>query len=101
MASYLRTRRSKGALLAAHLGILPYHAFADPGVPLWTGESFLLAISDLHFLLFLSNLLDMSTDMPILCSKVHHHRGHTNHRTQHALRCTRAEFGDRADLRNQ
>eukprot|EP00320_Phaeocystis_rex_P019540 CAMPEP_0119075912 /NCGR_PEP_ID=MMETSP1178-20130426/83468_1 /TAXON_ID=33656 /ORGANISM="unid sp, Strain CCMP2000" /LENGTH=173 /DNA_ID=CAMNT_0007058167 /DNA_START=13 /DNA_END=534 /DNA_ORIENTATION=- len=45
MANYLRTRRSKG-------------------------ESFLLAISDFHFLLFLSNLLDMSTDMPILCSKV-------------------------------
>jgi len=45
MASYLRARRSKG-------------------------ESFLLAISDLHLLLFLSNLLDMSTDMPILCSKV-------------------------------
>ena len=35
-----------------------------------TGESFLLAISDFHFLFFLSNLLDMSTDMPILCSKV-------------------------------
>ena len=45
MASYLRARRSKG-------------------------ESFLVALSDLHFLLFLSNLLDMATDMPILCSKV-------------------------------
>ena len=29
-----------------------------------------MALSDLHFLLFLSNLLDMATDMPILCSKV-------------------------------
>ena len=45
MASYLRQRRSKG-------------------------ENFLVAISDLHFLLFLSNLLDMNTDMPILCSKI-------------------------------
>jgi len=45
MASYLRARKSKG-------------------------DSFLLALSDMHFLLFLSNLLDMSTDMPIICSKV-------------------------------
>merc|ERR1740117_2076528 len=59
MASYLRARRSKG-------------------------ESFLLAISDLHLLLFLSNLLDMSTDMPILCSKVHHRATPT---TARSMRC--------------
>ena len=45
MASYLRARRAKN-------------------------QPFLQMIGDLHFLLFLSNLLDMSTDMPILCSKI-------------------------------
>lgn len=45
MASYLRARRAKK-------------------------QPFLQMIGDLHFLLFLSNLLDMSTDMPILCSKI-------------------------------
>jgi len=45
MGSYLRQKRSKG-------------------------QNFLQAVSDLHLLLFLSNLLDMSTDMPILCSKI-------------------------------
>ena len=43
MASYLRSRR------------------ADP---------FLKTVSDLHFLIFLSNFLDMQSDLPILCSKV-------------------------------
>ncbi|KAL3893100.1 MAG: hypothetical protein SGPRY_014472 [Prymnesium sp.] len=27
-------------------------------------------VSDLHFLLMLANLLDMNTDMPVLCSHV-------------------------------
>ena len=45
MSTYLRARRAKN-------------------------QPFLQMIGDLHFLLFLSNLLDMSTDMPILCSKV-------------------------------
>ena len=59
------------------------------------GESFLLAISDLHFLLFLSNLLDMSTDMPILCSKVHR----ATPTTARSMHCTpAAQLGDRADL---
>lgn len=33
-------------------------------------EPFLKTVSDLHLLLFLSNLLDMQADMPVLCSKV-------------------------------
>jgi len=33
-------------------------------------EPFLSTVADLHLLLFLSNLLDMSADMPVLCSKV-------------------------------
>ena len=43
MANYLRGRRSRG-------------------------EPFIRTVADLHFLLFLSNLLDMSTEMPVLCS---------------------------------
>ena len=27
-------------------------------------------MSDLHFLLFLGNFLDLSTDLPVLCSKI-------------------------------
>jgi len=34
------------------------------------GGPFLLAVSDLHFLLVLANLLDMNTDMPVLCSNI-------------------------------
>ena len=48
MASYLRRRKS------------------DP---------FLRTVSDLHFLLFLCNLLDINADMPILCTKVAEQNG--------------------------
>ena len=44
-ASYLRGRRSKG-------------------------EKFLRTVADLHFLLFISNLLDMNTEMTVLCSTI-------------------------------
>ncbi|KAL1522409.1 hypothetical protein AB1Y20_017399 [Prymnesium parvum] len=44
MADYLRARRGK--------------------------EPFLKTVADLHFLLMLANLLDMNTDMPVLCSHV-------------------------------
>ena len=43
MASYLRRRKS---------------------------EPFLRTVSDLHFLLFLSNLLDMNTEMSVLCNTI-------------------------------
>ena len=29
-----------------------------------------LTVSDMHFLIFLCNLLDINADMPILCAKV-------------------------------
>ena len=45
MASYLRGRRSRG-------------------------EAFIRTVADLHFLLFLANLLDMNTEMPVLCSTI-------------------------------
>ena len=45
MASYLRTRRQKG-------------------------EPFIRTVADLHFLLFISNLLDMNTEMAVLCNTV-------------------------------
>lgn len=45
MASYLRGRRSKG-------------------------EPFIRTVADLHFLLFLSNLLDMNSEMSVLCSTI-------------------------------
>ena len=45
MASYLRGRRSKG-------------------------EPFLRTVADLHFLLFLANLLDMNTEMGVLCQTI-------------------------------
>lgn len=41
MALYLRGRRSRG-------------------------EPFIRTVADLHFLLFLANLLDMNTEMPVL-----------------------------------
>jgi len=44
MASYLRTRRGR--------------------------EPFLKTVSDLHFLLFLANFLDLNTDLPVLCAKI-------------------------------
>jgi len=47
MASYLRQRR-------------------DRRPP----ERFVRTVSDLHFLLFLCNVLDMKADMPVLCNKV-------------------------------
>jgi len=34
------------------------------------GGPFLQAVSDLHFLLQLANLLDMNTDMPVLCANI-------------------------------
>ena len=43
MASYLRARKSKG-------------------------EKFIKTVADVHFLLFLANLLDMNTEMSVLCS---------------------------------
>jgi len=45
MASYLRLRRDRR-------------------------EPFIKTVSDLHFLLFLCNMLDMKVDMPVLCDKV-------------------------------
>ena len=45
MASYLRGRRSRG-------------------------EPFLRTVADLHFLLFLANLLDMNNEMPVLCATI-------------------------------
>ena len=45
MASYVRGRRSKG-------------------------EPFLRTVSDWHFLLFLCNMLDMKTEMPVLCNAI-------------------------------
>jgi len=45
MASYLRGRRSRG-------------------------EPFIRTVADLHFLLFLSNLLDMNTEMSVLCTTI-------------------------------
>ena len=45
MAGYLRARRAKH-------------------------EPFIRTVADLHFLLFLSNLLDMNTEMPVLCSTI-------------------------------
>ena len=44
MAQYLRGRRGK--------------------------EPFLCTVADLHFLLFLGNFLDLSTDLPVLCAKI-------------------------------
>ena len=44
MTSYLRTRKNK--------------------------EPFVRTVADLHFLLFLANFLDITTDLPVLCSKV-------------------------------
>jgi len=45
MASYLRARRSRG-------------------------EPFIRTVADVHFLLFLSNLLDMNTEMSVLCNTI-------------------------------
>jgi nuclear protein localization family protein 4 len=50
MAGYLRTRRSKR-------------------------EPFLRTVADLHFLLLLANLLDMNTEMPVLCATILEERG--------------------------
>jgi len=33
-------------------------------------EPFIRAVGDLHFLLFLSNMLDMDVDMPVLCNSI-------------------------------
>jgi len=34
------------------------------------GKSWVLQISDFHFLLFVANFLDMRTDMPMMCESV-------------------------------
>ncbi|KAJ1616476.1 hypothetical protein T492DRAFT_895430 [Pavlovales sp. CCMP2436] len=34
------------------------------------GEPFALVLADLHLLVFVSNVLDMNTDMPLLCEAV-------------------------------
>lgn len=96
MASYLRARRSKGALLAVHLGIFGYHAFAEPDVPLLEQVS----------LFFLPSPTSISCSSCPTCSTCQltcrfSAPRSTHQPPQHALRCTRAEFGDRADLRNQ
>ena len=33
-------------------------------------KPFLQTVSDLHFLLFLSNILDMNSEMPVLCNTI-------------------------------
>ena len=48
MASYLRNRRK---------------------------EHFLRTVSDLHFLLFLANFLDVKSDLPVLCAKIVENKG--------------------------
>ena len=39
------------------------------------GDPFLKTVSDLHFLVFLCNLLDINADMPVLCAKVNEQNG--------------------------
>jgi len=38
-------------------------------------ESFLRTVADLHLLIFLSNLLDMNADMPVLCANICQEKG--------------------------
>ena len=62
MASYLRSRKSQG-------------------------ETFLRTVSNLHFLLFLSNFIDMSTEMPVLCSTIVEERGNDLDGFQMMINC--------------
>ena len=38
-------------------------------------EPFLRTVSDLHFLLFLANFLDVKSDLPVLCAKIVENKG--------------------------
>ena len=38
-------------------------------------EPFLRTVSDLHFLLFLANFLDVKSDLPVLCTKIVENKG--------------------------
>ena len=44
-------------------------------------------VSNLHFLLFLSNFIDMSTEMPVLCSTIVEERGNALDGFQMMINC--------------
>lgn len=50
-------------------------------------EAFVRTVSDLHFLLFLCNVLDMKADMPVLCNKVVEGSGELDEGFQLMINC--------------
>ena len=50
-------------------------------------EPFLTTVSEFHLLVFLTNMLDMSADMPALCGKVREQSGDDLDGFQMMIRC--------------